>query len=362
MSLKTLYENFSVSPWCDDLSRDLIDKGHLLELASKGVRGITSNPTIFANAVLSSETYTSDIKKMASSGRQPEAIFWELAIKDARDAADVLRPLYTKTDGEDGYVSLEVSPKFAHDHVKTIAQARLLWQSVRRANLMIKIPATPEGLIAVTKLISEGINVNVTLIFSLHRYLEVMNAYLSGLEKRDGSLRHVHSVASFFVSRIDTAVDHLLSKSNAQSARLLSGKAAVAQNQAAYGLFLEMFNPVAHRWQALKSRGANMQRPLWASTSVKNPKYDPLLYVNSLLLPCTVNTMPISTLQLAHQAKLEDWQLPKETFVLEAHKTLAAIESTGININKITDALEKDGIKKFINSYDEIIQSISKRL
>jgi transaldolase len=362
MSLKALYENFSVSPWCDDLSRDLINKGHLLELVSKGVRGVTSNPTIFANAILSSETYTTDIKRMAASGRRPEAIYWELAIKDARDAADILRPLYTKTDGEDGYVSLEVSPKFAHDHVKTIAQARLLWNSVRRANLMIKIPATPEGLIAITKLISEGINVNVTLIFSLHRYLEVMNAYLSGLEKRDGSLRHIHSVASFFVSRIDTAVDHLLSKDGVQSVRTLGGKTAIAQNQAAYGLFLEMFNPVAHRWQALKSRGANMQRPLWASTSVKNPKYDPLLYVNSLLLPCTVNTMPISTLQLAHQAKLEDWKLPQETFVLEAHRVLAAVEATGIDMRKVTIALEKDGIKKFSDSYDQIIQSITKRI
>ncbi len=362
MSLKALYENFSVSPWCDDLSRDLINKGHLLELVTKGVRGVTSNPTIFAKAVLSSDIYTADIKKMAASGRRSEAIYWELAIKDTRDAADVLKPLYTKTNGEDGYVSLEVSPKFAHDHIKTIAQARLLWHSVRRANLMIKIPATPEGLIAITKLVSEGINVNVTLIFSLHRYLEVMNAYLSGLEKREGSLRHVHSVASFFVSRIDTVVDHLLSKSSSQSVRALCGKTAVAQSQAAYGLFLEMFNPVAHRWQALKSRGANIQRPLWASTSVKNPKYNPLLYVNSLLLPCTVNTMPISTLQLAHQAKSEDWQLPQETFVLDAHQILASVEAEGIKMKKITEALENDGIKKFINSYDEIIQSISKRL
>lgn len=362
MSLKAIYDNYSLSPWCDDLSRDIINNGQLLELVSKGVRGVTSNPTIFANAVLSSETYTADIKRMAAAGRRPEAIFWELAIKDARDAADVLRPLYTKTNGEDGYVSLEVSPIFANDHIKTIAQARLLWKSVRRSNLMIKIPATEDGLIAISKLTSEGINVNATLIFSLRRYLEVMNAYLVGLEKREGSLRQVHSVASFFVSRIDTFIDHLLSKVGTKSARALYGTAAVAQSHAAYGLFLEMFNPVAHRWQALESRGANMQRPLWASTSVKNPKYDPLLYVNSLLLPKSVNTMPLKTLRLAHQAPIDSWQLPKETFVLDAHNVISDIEKTGINLNKVTQTLEKDGINKFIASYNEIIRSISKRL
>lgn len=362
MSLKAIYENFSLSPWCDDLSRDIIHYGHLHELVTKGVRGVTSNPTIFANAVLSSDTYTADIKKMAAAGRRPEAIYWELAIKDTRDAADVLRPLYAKTDGEDGYVSLEVSPIFANDYSKTLAQARLLWRSVRRSNIMIKIPATEEGLVAIPKLIAEGINVNVTLIFSLRRYLEVMNAYLVGLEKREGSLRNVHSVASFFVSRIDTVVDHLLSKSSNKSARSLLGTAAIAQSQAAYGLFLEMFNPVAHRWQALEARGANMQRPLWASTSVKNPDFDPLLYVNSLLLPGCVNTMPLKTLRLAHQTPLDDWQLPPETFVLDSHNVIANIEKHGINLNKVTAALEKDGINKFVSSYNEIIRSITKRI
>lgn len=361
MSLNAIYENFSLSPWFDDLSRDIINNGQLLELVTKGVRGVTSNPTIFAKAILSSDAYTADIKKMAAAGRRPEAIYWELAIKDARDAADVLRPLYTKTDGEDGYVSLEVSPIFANDHTKTVAQARLLWRSVRRSNLMIKVPATADGLIAIPKLIAEGINVNVTLIFSLRRYLEVMNAYLVGLEKREGSLRHVHSVASFFVSRIDTVVDHLLSKAGNKSAQSLLGTAAVAQSQAAYGLFLEMFNPVAHRWQALESRGANLQRPLWASTSVKNPHYDPLLYVNSLLLPRSVSTMPLKTLRLAHQTPLDNWQLPKETFVLDAHNVIANIEKHGINLNKVTTALEKDGIKKFVDSYNEIVRAITKR-
>jgi len=362
MSLKGIFETFSLSPWCDDLSRDEIDGGQLAALVDKGVRGVTSNPTIFAKAVSSSDAYTKEIKRMTAAGRRPEAIYWELAIKDARDAADILRPLYTKSDGSDGYVSLEVSPKFANDHLKTVAQARLLWSSVRRANLMIKVPATSEGLIAISKLISEGINVNVTLVFSLHRYLEVMNAYLAGLEKREGSLRQVHSVASFFVSRIDTVVDHLLSKNGSAQARLLNGRAAVAQAHAAYGLFLEMFNPVAHRWQALQSRGANIQRPLWASTSVKNPDYDPLMYVNSLLLPCSVNTMPLNTLQLAHQKPIEKWSLPPETFALDAHKVIATIQSLGIDLNKITAALEKDGVKKFSESYDAIVRSISKRV
>ncbi|MEK7472147.1 MAG: transaldolase [Patescibacteria group bacterium] len=361
MSLKGLFEAFSLSPWCDDLSRDEIDGGQLTELVDKGVRGVTSNPTIFARAVSSSDAYTKEIRRMTAAGRRPEAIYWELAIKDARDAADVLRPLYTSTDGTDGYVSLEVSPKFAHDHVKTIAQARLLWSSVRRANLMIKIPATPDGLIAISKLTAEGVNINVTLVFSLRRYLEVMNAYLVGLEKRDGSLRQVHSVASFFVSRIDTVVDHLLEKNGSASAKSLLGKAAIAQAHAAYGLFLEMFNPVAHRWQELESRGANIQRPLWASTSVKNPNYDPLMYVNSLLLPCSVNTMPLDTLKLAHKKSVDGWNLPKETFALDAHRVIADIESHGISFNRVTMALEIDGIKKFTQSYDGIIRAIGSR-
>ncbi len=361
MSLKGLYDTFSLSPWCDDLSRDEIDGGQLTTLVDRGVRGVTSNPTIFAKAVSSSDSYTKEIRRMTAEGRRPEAIYWELAIRDARDGADVLRPLYTKTDGTDGYVSLEVSPKFANDHAKTIAQARLLWKSVRRANLMIKIPATSEGLIAITKLISEGINVNVTLVFSLRRYLEVMNAYLAGLEKREGSLRQVHSVASFFISRIDTVVDHILNKNRSPQSRSLLGHAAIAQAHAAYGLFLEMFNPVAHRWQALESRGANIQRPLWASTSVKNPDYDPLLYVNSLLLPCCVNTMPLTTLQLAHQEPMDKWSLPPETFALDAHKVIASLESNGIDLNKITSALENDGIKKFLESYEEIVLAIGKR-
>ena len=353
MSLKTLYDNFAVSPWLDDLSRELTETNKLTDHVTTGVRGITSNPTIFAAALAGTEKYTASIQKLIDEGKDHEAIYWQLAVEDVTKAADTLRPVYDASNGTDGYVSLEVSPKHAHDTAGTLAQARELWQAVNRQNLMIKVPATLEGLPAITTLISEGVNVNVTLIFSLARYLAVINAYTSGLEQNTGDITRIHSVASFFVSRVDTTIDPLLND-HAD----LRGKAAVAQAQAAYGIFLESFNPIGIRWQALTERGANIQRPLWASTSVKNPEYDPLLYVSSLLGRDTVNTMPGNTVELVTTADQSAWHAITQEDILASHEFLSRLEAAGIKLVDITDKLETEGVEKFAKSFEELLETV----
>ncbi len=292
--LHDLFNECGQSAWIDNLSRPSVRGGHLQSLVDEGIRGVTSNPTIFEKAMTGSDAYDEQFARLMGQMSVEDA-FWEMAIEDVTDACGVLRPLYDTSKGGDGFVSIEVSPALASDTPGTIASARSLHERIHLPNLLVKIPATAEGVPAIRQMISEGRSINVTLIFSLSRHAEVIEAYLSGLEalvEAGGDASQVHSVASFFVSRVDTEVDRRLEKIGENVAGL-EGKAGVAQAQLAYQLFQEHFS--GPRWEALAARGAHRQRPLWASTSTKNPAYPDLLYVDNLIGPHTVNTMPDST-------------------------------------------------------------------
>src|SRR5512141_848532 len=282
------------SLWYDNIQRQLLESGELKAMIERGdIRGVTSNPSIFNHAIAKSTDYDDAIKPLAWAGWDAEKIFWQLAIEDIRASCDAFSPVYEETNGGDGYVSLEVSPFVAGDTEKTVAQAEQLWVRVARPNLMIKIPATEAGIPAIRKAIAAGLNINVTLIFSLARYAEVMNAYLSGLEDRVAaghSIDHIASVASFFVSRVDTKIDPRLPDGSD-----LKGKAAIANAKLAYDQYQQTF--AGGRWENLKVKGARVQRPLWASTSTKNPAYPDTLYVDNLIGPETVNTVPPQTLE-----------------------------------------------------------------
>jgi transaldolase len=293
--LNELFEAQGQSPWIDDLKRSYLTTGRLKELAGLGVRGMTSNPTIFQKAIAGSEDYDEQFKALADK-LTVEKAYWELVVDDVTNACGVLRPIYDQSGGGDGFVSLEVAPSLAHDTPGTIEAARGLHERINLPNLMVKIPATAEGVPAIRQMISEGRNINVTLIFSLSRYADVIEAYLSGLEEwvaGGGDAAQVHSVASFFVSRVDTEVDRRLDEIGAKG-KDLKGKAAVAQAKLAYKLFQERFS--GPRWEALQPQ-AHVQRPLWASTSTKNPAYPDLLYIDELIGPHTVNTMPDATME-----------------------------------------------------------------
>jgi transaldolase len=288
------------SIWYDNIQRGLLSNGELVGMIRRGeIRGVTSNPTIFMNAIVKSQDYDAGLVPMAKAGKSAEEIFWQLAIEDIQTAADLFRPMYEESGGGDGYVSLEVSPYLAHDTAGTIAEAKQIWQRVARPNLLIKIPATVAGLPAITAVIAEGISVNATLIFALDRYRTVMDAYLSGLEQRGTvglPVDRIASVASFFVSRVDTKVDgHLAGiidrgDALADKAASLLGKAAIANARMAYADYQKVFG--SPRFRALKAQGARVQRPLWASTGTKNPKYRDVVYVEELIGPDTVNTVP----------------------------------------------------------------------
>ena len=355
------------SLWYDNIERRLLENGELANMIQRGdIRGLTSNPSIFHKAIASSTDYDAALVPMAWAGYDAVRIFERLAIEDIRAAADLLRPLYDETKGADGYVSLEVSPTLAYDAEGTLADARRLWRMVARPNLMIKIPATKVGLQAIRQAIAEGINVNVTLIFSVERYEEVMEAYLSGLE--DGFARGYEgqppaSVASFFVSRIDTKVDNRLNEviaaggASAEKARALLGKIAIANAKEAYARFERVFS--GERFGALESRGARVQRPLWASTSTKNPAYPDTLYVDSLIGPHTVNTVPPKTL-----AAFKDHGKVAETLTLgldEARRQLADLESLGISLAEVTRQLEKEGVAAFAKAFQTMMDTIEER-
>lgn len=355
------------SLWYDNIERKLIDNGELAEIIDMGViRGVTSNPTIFHNAIEHSTDYDSALKPMAWSGWSPEKIFYQLAIEDIRAAADLFLPLYEQTNGEDGFVSLEVSPYLAHDIEGTIEEAKCLWNRVNRPNLMVKIPATKEGITAIKRVISIGINVNVTLIFSIERYEKVMDAYLSGIEERikEGKpVNHIASVASFFVSRLDTKIDSRLEKiintqnKNSQLAKSLLGKAAIANTRLAYDMFKKMFN--SERFAILHKQGAAIQRPLWASTSTKNPNYKDVLYIDELIAPHTVNTVPPKTLSAFRDHGKAVLSL--EGYVEESHKTFSDLESIGISILEITKELEEEGVNSFSDSFTALLKTIKER-
>lgn len=352
-----------VSIWLDDLSRRRIESGDLAALVrTKGVVGVTTNPSIFQAAIGSGEGYEEQLADLAVRGVTVDEAVRMMTTADVRAAADVLRPVYEATGGRDGRVSIEVDPRLAHDTTATVAEAKQLAWLVDRPNVMIKIPATQAGLPAITEVIGAGISVNVTLIFSLERYREVLDAYLAGLERareagRD--LSAVHSVASFFVSRVDAEIDKRLTLLGTDEALALKGRAALANARLAYEAYEEVF--AGARWQALKEAGANLQRPLWASTGVKDPAYKDTLYVDGLVAPGTVNTMPEATLN----AVADHGDVRGDTVTGgydRARADLAAVERLGIGYDEVVRRLEDEGVAKFEVAWQDLLDAVTKSL
>lgn len=343
-----------VSIWLDDLSRERLDTGNLAELVStRDVVGVTTNPTIFAKALSDGDAYSGVLAELAGTDVEPAVE--RITTDDVRAAADVLRGVYDATQGVDGRVSIEVDPRLARDTEATIATAKRLWATVGRPNVMIKIPATVEGLPAITAVLAEGISVNVTLIFSIERYRAVMDAFLAGLEQaREGGhdLAPIGSVASFFVSRVDSAVDAALEAEGSEEALALRGKAAIANARLAYAAYEEVF--ASERWSALAAAGAHAQRPLWASTGVKNPEYRDTMYVDELVAPGVVNTMPQATLDAFADHGLVVGDTVSGT-AEDASATIAAIEAHGVSMDDVTRQLEDEGVQKFEVSWDELL-------
>lgn len=351
--------NFRHSIWYDNIRRALIDSGELQALLDDGVMGVTSNPSIFEKAIAGSADYDDAIRALADSEQTAEQIYESLALEDIQRTADLLRPIYDATDGVDGYISLEVSPTLAHDTEGTIADARRFWTALDRPNVMIKVPATPAGIPAIEALISEGINVNVTLIFSLAHYEDVAEAYLAGLEKRaanGGAVSHVASVASFFISRVDTTVDNALADlgNTELQGRALLGKVGIANAKVAYGRFQQLFS--GKRWDALAEKGARVQRPLWASTGTKNPTYADTRYVDQLIGADTVNTVPPATLNAFRDHGTVAAPLGEN--LDEAQAQLQALADLGIDLNAISQTLQDDGVAGFAKSFTSLIASV----
>jgi transaldolase len=355
--LQQLFEEQGQSPWLDNLRRGWITGGELARWVDRGVRGITSNPTIFQKAMSGGSDYDAQFRELLSGGATVEQSYWDLVTKDIYDALAILRPVYDASDGVDGYVSVEVDPALARDTAGTAAAARHLWDVVAQPNLFVKIPATREGVPAIADMIAEGRNINVTLIFSLERYGEVIEAYLSGLERHQGDLSRVSSVASFFVSRVDTEVDRRLDAIGTSDALALRGKAAVANAKLAYQLFLERF--AGPRWDALVARGARLQRPLWASTSTKNPDYPDTLYVDELIGPDTVNTLPEATIDgFEHHGTLAR-TIDRDVDV--ARQSLEQLAAVGVDMADVTRVLEDEGVAAFAKSFDELIGTLTEK-
>jgi transaldolase len=344
------------SIWLDNISRDLIRSGDLQRLVDDGVLGVTSNPTIFEKAISSSDDYDDQIAELVRAEKTPAEIFEALAIRDIQDAADIFRPVYDRLKGADGYVSLEVSPHLAHDTVATIDEADRLFAALNRPNVFIKIPATEAGVPAIATCIGRGINVNVTLLFDVGRYEAVANAYIDGLEilqSANRPLDRVASVASFFVSRVDTLVDGKLPDEQAS----LRGTAAVANAKVAYERFQRIFG--SDRFARLRERGAHPQRVLWASTSTKNPAYKDTKYVDPLIGPSTINTVPPQTLDA-----IRDHAEQRETIhqdMAEAHAQLEALARAGIDLKAAAAQLESEGVASFAKSYDDLLRSIEQK-
>ncbi len=351
--LHDLFADQGQSPWIDNLTRVGIRSGQLQQLVDQGVRGVTSNPTIFAKAISGAADYDEQFADLLKGHTVDEA-YWELVFDDIVHALEVLRPVYDASGGTDGFVSLEVAPALAHDTAGSAEAARDFSHRIGQPNLLVKIPGTAEGVPAVRAMIAEGISINVTLIFSIPRYAEVIEAYLAGLEARQGDLSKVSSVASFFISRVDTEIDRRLEAIGTDEALGLRGKAAVAQAKVAYDLFTSRFS--GERWDALVARGARVQRPLWASTSTKNPAYPELLYVDSLIGPDTVNTMPDATVE----AFLDRGAVERtiDQGVAEAKTVLDRIEALGISLADVSSTLESEGVASFAKSFDELLQSL----
>ena len=349
------------SIWYDNIERRLLKNGELAAMVEQGdIQGLTSNPAIFNNAIAKSDDYDADLLPLAEAGKTSLEIFEALAVDDIRAAADLLRPLYDATNGDDGYVSLEVNPTLAYKTEETLSEAKRLWAWVDRPNLMIKIPATEAGLPAIRQAIAAGLNVNVTLIFSIERYEAVMDAYLSGLEDRAAQglpIDGIASVASFFVSRIDVNIDKQLEALGTERASALLGKTAIANARLAYQAFKAIFG--SGRFAALEAQGARVQRPLWASTGTKNPAYPDTLYVDELIGPNTVNTMPPATLDAFRDHGQA--ALTIESGVDVARHVFAELEELGISLAEITQGLEDAGVKSFADAFESLLNTISSR-
>ncbi|MCA1655238.1 MAG: transaldolase [Pseudonocardiaceae bacterium] len=352
-----------VSIWLDDVSRRRITTGNLAGLIrDKHVVGVTSNPTIFAKALADAEDYDDQVRELAARGASVDATVREITTTDIRDACDIFRDVYARTGGVDGRVSIEVDPRLAHDTDGTVAEALDLWKTVDRPNLLVKIPATAAGIPAITRTLAEGVSVNVTLIFSVERYREVMDAFLAGLEQAKANghdVANLHSVASFFVSRVDSEVDKRLEAIGTEEAKALRGKAAIANARLAYAAFEEVF--ATERWQPLAADGGKPQRPLWASTGVKNPDYPATMYVDELVAPGTVNTMPEDTLN----AVAEHSNLRGDTVTRTAPaagKVFDDLTKVGIDIDDVFITLEREGVEKFEKSWEELLESVAGQL
>jgi transaldolase len=352
--LHDLYRSHGQSPWLDNMRRGWITGGQLARWVDRGVRGMTSNPTIFQKSISASDDYDAQFRELVASGASIDEAYWALVTSDIEDALRILRPVHDESGGVDGYVSVEVAPDLARDRDGTVASARELHALIDEPNLFVKVPATAEGVEAIRTLIGEKHSINVTLIFGLDRYADVIEAYISGLEAAEGDLSGIASVASFFVSRVDTEVDQRLEAIGTDAALALRGTAAVAQAQLAYSQFAAAFT--GPRWQALVDRGARVQRPLWASTSTKNPDYPETMYVDDLIAPDTVNTMPEGTLEA-----FEDHGTLARTADADpaaAQRALDAIAEVGVDLDDVSRVLEEQGVASFAKSFDELIAAL----
>lgn len=357
-SVKRIHD-FGQSIWLDFIDRKSMNTGQIQKLIDQdGIRGVTSNPTIFEKAIGGSADYDEDIHRLAQEGKSNEDIFYGIAVSDIQRAADLFRPVFDEeVKGADGYVSLEVSPRFAHDTDATINQARALWKAVNRENVMIKIPGTAAGLPAIRQCIREGININVTLLFSLDRYEAVTNAYLSGLEDRvshQEPINQIASVASFFLSRIDVLIDPLLAQKGLNK---LTGEVAIASAKKAYEIYKRVFS--SDRFKKLAEQGATPQRPLWASTSSKNPAFTDTKYVEALIGPKTVNTLPLETIDAYRDHGNPAFRL--EDDLDHASDVLKQLQLAGIDLDEMTQKLEAEGVEKFVSSYDKLLATIEQQ-
>jgi transaldolase len=358
------------SVWLDYLRRGMLDDGSLLRmLRTHGLRGVTSNPSIFEEAIGDSDDYDEALDELADEGLEPGRVFERLAVADIRRATDVFREIYEESGGTDGFVSLEVSPELAYDTEGALEEARRLWKAVDRPNLMIKVPGTDAGIPAVEQLLSEGLNINITLLFSREGHRRVMEAYLKALERRleaGNPLERISSVASFFVSRVDSAVDDRLQARLEEAEdpalreriRSLLGSIGIANAKLAYRQFRDTF--AAERFARLREQGAQLQRPLWASTSAKNPDYRDVVYVEELIGPHTVNTMPVKTLE----AFMDHGEVARtvDDNVEEAEERLGALAEVGVDLDEVTAELQRDGVDKFAKSYDELLECVGSKL
>ena len=352
--LKRLYNDFGQSPWLDNLKRDWILSGELQEWITDGVRGITSNPSIFEKAISGSSAYDEQFLTLIEDGVDIENAYWRLVESDISSALDLLLPVHKSSEGVDGFVSVEVDPRLAKDEASTISAARQLDERFNSPNVYIKIPGTIEGLPAIEQMISEGRSINVTLLFSLSRYDKVIDAYIAGLEKYEGDLQEVSSVASFFISRTDTEVDRLLDEIGSPESSALKGKTAIAQGKLAYQIFLKKFS--GPRWEELQQRGARVQRPLWASTSTKNPQYKDTLYVDELIGPSTVNTLPDNTLHAFRDHGVLSRTI--DSSVDDAQYVIDSVLNLGINLEEVADRLETAGVQSFESSFISLLDTL----